>query len=308
MTDTITPEGIPTEAPPAEETSQDFTPLSLGGGLELNADTLRKLAKQIEGYDEVIDAASGGRGVLALRREMAKETETQVEQLFQQLQKYLQSALEASPRALVGIVDGLSDKMEKVYADTIKKTVDEAVAKEKESVSPVSKEAAEKAIAARAQDVKAFKALKSALATFVGEDSVAGIPDPKVRRASGKRGTQIWGKYQYSVDGANLEGDSNSLKGVAAVLGFEKISAVKEALISAGMPTNKKGDINTANLPVEFEYTINGKVVKATALDEFKSEWDASGANVTVDSDDDNLSDEDDDNDDETSADETETA
>jgi len=89
--------------------------------------------------------------------------------------------------------------------------------------------------------------------------SVPGWELPKVRRGGfGKRGKRALGYYTWSIDGQDVEEDADNTKGVAAILGYEKVSEFTKALKTAGVETSKH--------EADFQVELKGKVVTGTLV------------------------------------------
>ena len=94
---------------------------------------------------------------------------------------------------------------------------------------------------------------------------------PKIRRGgSGKRGKRALYSYTWAIDGEGVPEDSDNPKGVAELLGFEKVGdftkALRECLVTD--EDGKRAKLNTTKPPREFEVTVSGKLVSATKVEE----------------------------------------
>lgn len=220
----------------------------------------KKLMIEVNGIDELLDAASDTSGKRKFTNTLVEAQEDQWKPAVDNLTTQMQSMTEEQ-RA--GVFYGMIRAFTSTFKEQIDKWIEESVAsRPKEEVEVVSDDDKKKLQERRSELSKQVNAIIDMAYTFgdaSGDQENAPDPNwpkPKIRRgAFGKRGPRALSFYTWAVDGIGMEGDENSNKGVSQKLGFEKVSEFTKALKDAGIDTTNPDD--------EFTVKINDHEVNA---------------------------------------------
>lgn len=198
---------------------------------------------------------------------------------------------ESDPRKAVGIYLAITNRFRKAFG----KKADEWVEAQVEALpKPEAVDVSEdekKELSSKRSEYYAMAKQTYELATKLLPPSMTeGWEMPKIRRGgSGKRGKRALYSYTWAIDGEGVPEDSDTPKGVAELLGYEKVgdftADLRNCLVTG--EDGKKVKLNTTKPPREFEVTLKGKVVSASKVDE------ANDGDDDDDSDDGDTSDED---------------
>ena len=153
----------------------------------------------------------------------------------------------------LGIQKGLKDEFDKPVTEFVTSKVSDMPPVEP-LVSEEEAEVLRKTRSALYQQVKSVRELAIQVGEATDEDTDWKMP--KMRKgAYGKRGKRALSMYSWFFNGEEVE-DVDTVREVAAHLGYERAALFTEALRAA--------NIDTRNPPTEFEFTApNGVVVTA---------------------------------------------
>lgn len=233
-------------------------------GIQVDKEALRAKGAEIAEIDVVLDAQSGSKaaGKRAIRnRLVAESADTDaVSAVVSRLRENFDGD------SLIATFYALVEQLENEFGDEAEQFVTEAVeSNTQEDAEKLSDEQVAELQETRKTKVQEFKALANILEMF-GQD-ISDIPEPKVRRGSrGPRGPRTLSKFQYAVDGKDLDEDVNSLATVAKLCNV-KVGELKEHITSQG--------VDLKNPPAEWEADLPNDMgrLSATPLPEFADDF-----------------------------------
>jgi hypothetical protein len=218
----------------------------------------KRLMNQTLVIDERLDAGSEA----ATKRKFTTDLMNQYEsdwaanagRIKEGLASYLENGEQEKFAAVyLGLVRTLTNTFGKQYTEFIDSKVAEFPAPEvAEQISAEEKGELSKE---RSELVKQIKTIVEMAKTF-NEPNADSWKLPAKKGSSGPRGPRALYSYTWTVDGQDMPEDDDSPKGVANLLGFEKVSEFTQALRDA--------KINTTKPDAEFTVEIRGKQVSAS--------------------------------------------
>jgi hypothetical protein len=185
--------------------------------ISVSIEQLEDIAKQITEIDTQISAASGSEAQVrkSIAQGLASENSEVVDKIVDQALTQFEK-LEAP--VLAGLLDRLEDALKEKFKPTIDAFIDERVKAQSSDENAVNVTALREA---RKAKVEGFRALRTILATFLGDEAVEAVPEPKraAGRPSGSGGGAKSGKnkegYQYVMDGKDRPPSQNSFSSLA---------------------------------------------------------------------------------------------
>lgn len=218
----------------------------------------KKMWNAIAEIDEKLDAGSESAGKKKITNELVVASEAEwkpvSENIIEEMRKF--ETDEERTGVFYGLIRALSGAF-KEDAEKLITAAFESAPKTEDNLTDEQK----KALATERSELASQIKLTVQMAGTFGEFEEGNEwPLPKRRGAVGKRGKRALSFYDWSIDGVDQEGDANSVKGVAATLGFalqaDFTKALKEQMVG-----DKK--LDTTNPPEKFSVEINGKTVVA---------------------------------------------
>lgn len=239
-------------------------------GVEVTPDALRDKFEEINEIDVRLDAASGGtRGKRAIKSALVIEHSDKNEKFVDSVLNTLNEKLTGEQR-LAAVVH-LSRVLKDAFSDEVDEYVDEKIEEQQEEQEALSEAEADALIEQRKELHSQYNALKNILEMF-GTD-VSDIPEPKSRRGRrGKRGPRTLSQFQYSIDGEELDEDSNSLATVAQRLGVDGVKELKRIVSEENNIPLTKDEV-----PDDWEVKINDHVLAANRYMNRRDENDENG-------------------------------
>jgi hypothetical protein len=218
----------------------------------------KRLMNQTLVIDERLDAGSEAATKRKFTTDLMNQYKPEWEQNANAIQAGLSSYLENGEQekfaaVYLGLVRTLNNTFGKQYTEFIDSKVAEFPAPEvTEQISAEEKGELSKE---RSELVKQIKTIVEMAKTF-NEPNAESWKLPTPKRAGGPRGKRALYEYTWTVDGQDMPDDDDNPKGVASLLGFEKVSEFTEAL--------RQAKINTTKPDPEFTVEIRGKQVSAS--------------------------------------------
>jgi hypothetical protein len=225
--------------------------------------------------DEVLDSLSdaGAAGKRKIGNDLVAEFEDGWSVVASKLIEQMQG-MEEDQRvgSFLGLVRALSGEFEESSKNYIAKIVESQPKAEVPTVSDDEKKelsANRTLLFTQMKHVRelalAFNEAEAVLDENGNVVSVPGWELPAVRRGGfGPRGKRALSFYTWAIDGTGVDEDSDSVKGVAGLLGFEKVADFSKAL--------RDGGVDTRSPEAEFSVEVRGKTVTATRVDEVDDE------------------------------------
>ena len=220
----------------------------------------KKLMAEVNGIDELLDAASDKSGKRKFTNTLVEAQEDQWKPAVDNLSTQM-NAMTEEQRAGVfyGMIRSFTTTFKEQIDNWIESQVSSQPQEEVESVSDDEKKELQNRRSELSKQVNAIIDMAYTFGDAQGDQENQPDPNwpkPKIRRgAFGKRGPRALSFYTWAVDGIGMEGDDDSNKGVSQKLGFEKVSEFTKALKDAGIDTTNPDD--------EFTVTINGHEINA---------------------------------------------
>jgi len=228
----------------------------------------KKLMTQVLQIDEVLDeqadAATGG------KRRFTKELIAKNEGDWKPVSEHLINQMkEMDPEVLSGVFFGIIRSLSDEFKDNVDKWVNDAVASQpKVEVTPVDDEQKKALMETRADLAKQVKTIIEMAYVFGEaksdeneEQNDPNWPAPRVRHGRvGPRGKRALTLFTWEIDGVAVDEDNDSVKGVSALVGFEKAADFTAALRDAGIDTTNPGD--------EIQVELKGKQVYGKRITE----------------------------------------
>jgi hypothetical protein len=216
----------------------------------------KQVMKSIFEIDDKLDVGTEAAGKRKITNDLVSTYEEDwqpvVDALIQQMD---QMALDRLAGALNGIVRNLNKKYQEAVDVYITTQVE---AQPKNETPEVSDEEKKELSETRSQLAKQAKTIVDMAISFnlCTEDEPWELPAR--RGAQGKRGKRALTFFTWAIDDVAVDEDNDSVKGVAALLGYEKAADFTQALRDAGIDTKAPG--------AEINLELKGKAVHGHAV------------------------------------------
>lgn len=218
----------------------------------------KKLMLQIIEIDEKLDAGLDSTGKRKITNDLIESSEPTWKPVVDHLVTQMANMPEEK---LAGVFYAIVRNLSSAYKENVDTYIGKLYESQPKSaeaeVSDEEKAALQEARRELASKVKPLLEMAETFGEFTADNP---WPAPKRRGAVGKRGKRALTLYTWTVDGAEMDEDNDSVKGVSEFLGFEKSSEFTKALKDKG--------INTTSPDDEFTVQINGKEVSGRRLTE----------------------------------------
>lgn len=238
--------------------------------LVISPETLQNIVDEINEIDDRLDASSNtSSGKTATRNALIREYQDQAKKTSQSLVKKLS---ELQGEELVALYHGVLKELESNLSDEADEALEAAHEERKKDIKPLTPEEQEEALKERNEKIEAYRLLRSALEQFGYGDEVKNIEKPRKRRvSSGSRGPNVWGKYQYSINGDQLPEEANKLSFVAKRFGM-KVRELKDIFEGQGVDADTL-DGSSFTVKIDDNNTVSAFVLPQYEAD-FETEED----------------------------------
>jgi len=209
--------------------------------------------------DSLVDSDTAGKRKVG--NDLVSEADALITPVVDQLVPQIQ---EMDERTRAGVYLGLVRALRSTFDEEVSKMI-AGIAETMPKPEPlVTEEEAKVLSKTRSELYQKVKNVVDLNAQF-GE---AELKMPKMRRGSrGKRGPRALTFYTWAINGEEVAEDDDNVKGVSALLGFEKAAEFTKALREGR--ENEQDKIDTTNPPEKFEWKHpDGGLVSATRIEE----------------------------------------